>query len=306
MTDFRRFLGAQTREVAAYFGGDYVEARSRRLRRRDAAEPDPGWWTVEVSGRTAVPLAPATAPDLSDLPLARGHYAPPYLMGARGQAERLEVMGAEEPARFAPILARRWTSGDLILDATDFETEVEEDARAAFEDGRSTQSIKGVPSTLRAAFGYALIARAAAAMGTHVAPAEVAASLGPVAEGGPDAAREAVAGVVRARRNEPTLVRARGAATGAAAVGGESRAEAALRAAGASLRGLRTLDGGLLEVRFRFEGERFVAVVEADGLGVVDAGICLQGRDRMITLESLPSVIREAMVTSSLHITRAG
>jgi hypothetical protein len=37
---------------------------------------------------------------------------------------------------------------------------------------------------------------------------------------------------------------------------------------------------------------------------VLDAGICLSGSDRMVTLDSLPSVIKEAIDTDQLNITR--
>jgi hypothetical protein len=60
---------------------------------------------------------------------------------------------------------------------------------------------------------------------------------------------------------------------------------------------------GLLEVRYRFEGERFVSIVDAATLQVVDAGICLAGADRLVTLESLPGVIREAIRDGEIVIT---
>ena len=45
-------------------------------------------------------------------------------------------------------------------------------------------------------------------------------------------------------------------------------------------------------------------VVDAITLQVYDAGVCLAGEDRLVTLDSLPSVIREAIDTSRLVITR--
>jgi hypothetical protein len=50
--------------------------------------------------------------------------------------------------------------------------------------------------------------------------------------------------------------------------------------------------------------ERFISIVDADSLQVVDAGVCLAGADSKVTLESLPSVIREAIDTDVLVITR--
>ena len=82
------------------------------------------------------------------------------------------------------------------------------------------------------------------------------------------------------------------------------RADRALTAAGAELSDCRSLGNGLSEVTYRFMGERFITVVNEDSLQVVDAGICLSGSDRMVTLESLPSVIREGYDTDQLNITR--
>lgn len=47
-------------------------------------------------------------------------------------------------------------------------------------------------------------------------------------------------------------------------------------------------------------------MVAADSLNVLDAGICLDGADGALTLESLPGVIREAVETGALVVTRGG
>ena len=60
----------------------------------------------------------------------------------------------------------------------------------------------------------------------------------------------------------------------------------------------------MIEVRFRFLGETFITVVDAVTLQVHDAGVCLDGSDDALTLESLPSAIREAQETGRLVITR--
>lgn len=83
-----------------------------------------------------------------------------------------------------------------------------------------------------------------------------------------------------------------------------ARVEHALDKAGARLLGHRRLGDGLLEVVYTFMGERFVTVVEAATLRVRDAGVCLAGADAQVTLESLPSVLREAIDTDALVITR--
>jgi hypothetical protein len=82
------------------------------------------------------------------------------------------------------------------------------------------------------------------------------------------------------------------------------RAEAALDAAGAAMRSARVVARGSLEVTYRFMGERFITVVDALTLQVIDAGICLAGADRQATLDSMPSIIKEAIETHLLVITR--
>ena len=68
------------------------------------------------------------------------------------------------------------------------------------------------------------------------------------------------------------------------------------------------MNAGQLEVRYRFMDERFVTVCDAITLQVYDAGVCLghgaERGDRLLTLDSLPSVIREAIDTEVLVITR--
>ena len=57
---------------------------------------------------------------------------------------------------------------------------------------------------------------------------------------------------------------------------------------------------------YDFLGERFVSLVRADSLQVVDAGVCLAGADGLVTLDSLPSLLREAIDTEQLVVTRHG
>jgi hypothetical protein len=45
-------------------------------------------------------------------------------------------------------------------------------------------------------------------------------------------------------------------------------------------------------------------VVDAITLHVYDSGVCLAGADELVTLDSLPGVIREAIEEDALVITR--
>ncbi len=59
-----------------------------------------------------------------------------------------------------------------------------------------------------------------------------------------------------------------------------------------------------IEVTWEFMGERFISVIDAMTLQVYDSGVCLAGEDDLVTLDSLPGVIREAIDTGRLVITR--
>jgi hypothetical protein len=304
VTDYRRFLGSSTEEIWPYYGGPFVETPNRRL--RVAGSVEPGYWRFAVTGRVARPVDPAEAPDLSHLPAVRGHAVAGYVAITGGRAERLALGPPDEPLPFAPLVARRWPSGELLFDTWDFESGVEEQAREAYESGSTLADVKGAPAALRAAFGYAVLLRTAAEEGVPARPAEARAHLASLADEGPPAARRILAQLqaerARERRLAPGPARAE-RAQGSTERAQTSRAAEALHAARAGVRGLRWLADGMLEVRYDLEGERFVSIVEGATLRVVDAGICLSGHDRDLTLESLPSAIREAARTGQLNIT---
>jgi hypothetical protein len=308
-TDWRRFVAAREGLVLPYFGGPYVHARDRRLR-VEMPPAEPGWWHFVVTGRTARPTAPAGPPDLSHLPAVRGHSTDGYLIRTGSHAEALDTLAGDQPARFAPLVARRWPPGYLLADMPDFEGDAEETARRAFEDGGTLAGVRGMPASVRAAFGYAVCLRVARARALPVAPAEIRPQVGTIADQGEEAAVALLDRLVAERARAAALARTmpRVAVRATAPTSGDTimRVETALRAAGACLTELRRLNGGLLEVRWRFAGERFSSLVNASTLGVVDAGICLSGHDRLVTLESLPSVVREAMETGALAMTRWG
>ncbi|HSP77533.1 MAG TPA: hypothetical protein VLQ93_03330, partial [Myxococcaceae bacterium] len=204
----------------------------------------------------------------------------------------------------------------------DFEGEAEGHARLALEEGRTLAEVKGVPASLRAAFGYTVLEGTSRARGIPFSPAEVRGQVLSVAEEGRPTAearlrtlaaeREAHVRALEARRlqaeNEARLqvelarVRSRPRHLERQPEG-LVRVERALESAGARLLDTRRLVDRL-EVTFSFMGERFISIVDARTLQVLDAGICLAGADREVTLESLPSVIREAIEDDVLVITR--
>ncbi len=327
--DYRKFLGKEEERVLPYLGGAFLYAADRRLRL--ATEPAaPGWYRFRIKGREATPLGPAEPEGLEALPSVRGHLVGERLVREGSIAERVLFLPAEEPPRLSPCRARRWHSGELLFDMIDFESEAEESARRALEEDTSLAQIKGVPATLRAAFAYAVLEAESRRIGIPAAPAELRPHLTRVAElGRPEAERalRALAAervlaereMLELRQRRELVQRAQQAVEEQQRIAAQpgrqhrgrepdavARAEMALEAAGARMRSARGLGNGNLEVIFTFMDERFISVVNMATLQVVDSGICLghPPRDELVTLESLPSVIKEAIDTDRLVILR--
>lgn len=338
--DYRKFLGKEEERVLPYLGGAFLYAADRRLRLATEFDP-PGWYRFRIKGREATVVGPADPEALESLPSVRGHLVGERLVREGSIAERVHFLPEEEPARLSPCRARRWHSGELLFDTLDFESEAEEAARRALEDDASLAQIKGVPATLRAAFSYAVLEAESRRLGIPAAPAELRPHLAKVAELGRPEAERALRALAaeralaeremfelrrrreiadRARQHveaQAQLAEARQAGAQAARAhrGGRNRrfeedamarAELALEAAGARVRSIRVLGQENLEVIFTFMDERFISIVNMATLQVVDSGICLghPPSDNLVTLESLPAVIREAIDTDRLVILR--
>ena len=318
--DYTRFLGKKEHVVLAYLGGAHVHGHDRRLR-VEGERPAPGFHRFEVSGRNARALAPADPPDLGDLPRARGHLTAGWLVSAAGLA-RLSLLPEDEPPPLALARARRWPSGDLLFEALDFDSEIEEEARLRLERHAPLADLRGVPSTLRIAYGIALALSVSRRAGTPLAVREVAGRATHLADVGEAAVHAVLADLERERlaaqrraweqaieegRPQVTLRGSGGARSRIVTPtleNADDRADAALDGADARMLAARRLEEGNLEVVFEFMGERFVSVVNALSLQVLDSGVCLAGEDRLVTLDSLPGVIREAIDTDRLVITR--
>src|SRR4051812_35798543 len=122
--DHRKFLGRVEQQVLPHLGGATIEAMNRRLRLSQPIE-QPGWYLFSIKGRDATCLGPAERPDLTALPLVRGHLFNQRLVRDGAVAESLKLMPEEEPPRLSPCRARRWPSGDLLFEELEFESEAE-------------------------------------------------------------------------------------------------------------------------------------------------------------------------------------
>jgi hypothetical protein len=320
--DYTKFLGKKEHVVLAYLGGAHVFGKDRRLRVEDP-RPAPGFHRFEVSGRNARSLEAVEPPDLGDLPKTRGHLVEGWLVSSASTLARVYLLPADEPAPLSLGRARTWHSGELLYESLDFDSEIEETARLRLEQGAPLGDLKGVPATLRTAYGIALALSVSRRVGTPIAVREAAGHAVHIADLGEVAARELLISIDRERivAQERAWARAleagrprveirgrhgaRGRTVVASVENAAERAESALDGANARMLAARRLGAERqLEVAFEFMGERFISVVDAISLQVIDSGVCLAGEDDLVTLDSLPGVIREAIDGGLLVITR--
>src|SRR5262249_3072898 len=146
--DYRRFLG-QSVETVAPVVGLYAWLADRCVR----IATTPGWWRIRVRGRAAEPVQPATAQESAQALAPLGRLRGPLirvdgvwtLVHGAAASSPVDLMPTdEEPALFAPLCARRWPIGELLLwDQLEWESETDEAARRALEDGQGLADIRG-------------------------------------------------------------------------------------------------------------------------------------------------------------------
>lgn len=325
--DYTKFLGKKDEAILAYLGGAYAYGKDRRMR---IAEPRPalGFHKFEIKGRVASVVETADSPDFGKLPRVRGHFVRGWVISSdlKSRAERIELLPTEEPAPFALVRARRWHSGDLVFESLDFDTDVEDAARLRLEEKAPLGAMKGMPLSLRTAYGVALAFAFAADMTIPISVREALAGAAKIAESGEPVARQfldalhtrrvqeieraRIRAIVEGRRPGPPApgyraVAYRTPARDAPTVDNAAeRVEQVLDAARARMLACRNLGDGNIEVTWTFMGQRLISVVEAITLHVYDSGVCLAGEDELVTLDALPGVIREAIDTDRLVITR--
>ncbi len=328
MVDYKKFLKSEAKKesfVLPWLGGLAIETEDRRFRLK-ARPPKPGWWRFAVLGRDAElepPVEPAE-PVLDGLPKLHGTLHRGWLFGAGPKPEELLLLPDDEAPLFQRVRARRWHSGEALFEQLDFDGEGEEAVRQALDDGANLAAAKGVTPALRVAFAWELVRKLASAEAEPIVirPTEVVASALEIAEGGAAIARRVVDEIVHARRGGRVAVAAGGRVYVREVIAAarrttrdahwgnvEERADEALSGAGARLLGVRRV-GELIEVRFRYEGDSFTCMADPFTLQIRDAGICLvdhetyERGDEQLTLDSLPSVVREAMELGVLVHTR--
>jgi hypothetical protein len=314
VADFRGFLAPKEPVVLPYFGGTRVDAQDRRLHVKDDLAP--GWWRFRIEGRRAVPME-ATAPaDLGALPVVRGHWIDGWIVVDGRQLVRIALPPDDEPAPLARVTARRWYSGDHLFDALEFEDEAELSARRALEERLPIGALRGVVPSLRVAFGVALGSAIARELSVTTSVRELVPRAVAIADRGRDGVREWFEAVEAERRRAEEEARRQAEALRLEEAAGTARAVARHRDPvqraddaldGARARMLsctRRERGTQLDVTYEVDGTRIISLVRADTLQVIDPGICLSGAHRVLTLDAMPSVVREAIEENHLNITR--
>jgi len=317
--DYRKFLGVKTTQVLPYLGGMSVDTRERRLRVN--VETLPGWYAFVIEGRQATieqtRQDPIEVPDLSALPVAHGHLSASWLFLPGAKVKRVYLLPDEQALPLSPCTARRWYSGHLLFDRLEFEEQIEETVREQLQKRQplivDSKKLKGIPATLRAAFAYELLTLIAYEQNVIISPHEVVSDLRNIADIGVEKAQNIIATIVlnreqerqrvsqaRQRVLEHRIVRRQYQQNQAR----EQRIINALDNTGAHMLSIRFIGDGQVETTFDFMGQRFISIIEENTLQVFDAGVCLEGADGKLTLDSLPGVIREAIETEQLYITR--
>jgi hypothetical protein len=326
--DYKSFLKDSATLVLPYFGGTRVDTAERRLHVDPNSRPGendlaPGWWRFKIEGRRAVPKKPESPADLAKLPAVRGHWVAGWVVLDGKRLERIALPPDDEPAPLSRVTARRWYSNDLLFDSVEFEDDAELAARTALEQRRPLGDVKGVVPSLRAAFAYALGMAVARELDIAVTPRELTSRVVQIADGGRDVVTAMFTALIEQRRREAVEARRRAeeaerAARLDSAVAGArvvtrkglshdpaARADDALERAGARMLSARLVQRGQqLDVTYEVDGTRIMSLVAVDSLQIIDPGICLSGAHRVLTLDAMPSVVREAIEEEHLNITR--
>jgi len=285
--DYRRFLQKDDdRIVAPFLGGRRIVASGRVFRLVGDLPPEPGWYSYEIRGRRVEVADLANDPLMEmDLPTFSGHVVGNVIVARDGQVEiHLVPEGME---RFATVEACVWPDGNVIFKGFGMDDEGVFIAREVFEDKGDLSRHAGIAPELRHAFAMECMRRAAEEAEERRRIAEAAAA-------------------ERQRLLEEYRKTLKGSL------------EYALQQSGAHLLDWREMPGNRLSVRYTMAGlvgrynrdvERLECIIDRDTFRVIDSGICLddhrgtRGDDRF-TLQSLPSVVREAVNSGQLVVTR--
>lgn len=288
-------------------GGRSLHSRTQSWEISGRLPKEHGWYTFELKGRTATNPVPGEAqPVLSNV--VRGYLVGDRVLpdGVRVEPNPADIVKRSEKVffvdegvdRFARITAGRvYELGPLIYQGLDMPLGPEDDVLNAFLDQKdSVDDIKGVHTSLDAAFRMETWRRTEADRIRRELEEK--------------RRKEEEERLKEERRRE--LAEKLGTGEGRRAMAHydfDSAARAALAVSGAELLDVRKLRKDEYAVRYRFEGQRLECTCDSY-MQIIDSGICLTDHesgekgDRYFTLESLPSVIRQAIRERKLVVYR--
>ena len=313
--DYKKFLGREELVTAPVLSPGVAWIGPRR-----AVIPGArlGWHRLVVRGRDVRITDAATPEEVSEalklMPVLHGHVA--RLNGrlhlcANGCVFLIHLPPVDEPLQIAKASGRLWDSGDLIWEKSAWESGVEEVVREKLEQQERLGFYNRTTPEMRLAYALSLADKVGREVGIPASPMELMHRVVDIVQDGRPAVVAILEELARARAEHPpmaveplarTVPSAQRALDAIRAL--EDRLEQSLSKANCRLLSSRRLRDGLVEVRWLLDGDRYETIVEEASLRVRDAGICLRGEDAKWTLDSLPSVIREAIRTDVLHVTR--
>lgn len=297
--------------VAPWFRGRVLRTWSRTFRLEGRLPQNPGWYEFTIGGSRKATLKGPADPTHEVLRTK----VTGYLVGDRIIADdvQLEIDSSKivehsERVHFVEpgldwlvrvVAGRPYEDGPLVFESQAFPLGPEPEVEQAYLDGvLSLDAIKGVTPALDSIFRLEVWRRVEA----EKRRAEL------------ERLRvEEEARLARAARLEALAARL-GTAEGRRELAREDFPEAArtaLAVGGAMYRASRPgYNPGEMIVQFRHEGQNFECICNCATLAIVDAGVCLTDHDTGVrgdtwfSLESLPSVITEAINTNKLVVFR--
>lgn len=295
---------------APWLGGRSLRTFTRAWKLKGRLPPEYGWHRFTLAGREARWDAPIEAPVCSLRGVTAGYLVGDRLieddvsveLSARNLASVGEQVWLIDPGldKFTRVTAGRfYDDGPLIYDGPAFPIGSEQEVLQAYLDQKdSVGDIMGVVPALELAFRFESWVRAEAEKRRQE---EL------------ERQRLEAERVAREERRQ-RIIQELGDSAGRRELSTtdfEEAARAALRVGGAEyLDSRRSPQRNERIVRFRLENRRFECTCDARTLRILEAGICLtderSGRrdDHLLTLESLPSTIREAMRMGVLVVFR--
>lgn len=308
---WRDLLQAENeRATVPWVGGRSLRTFDRTWQINGKLPREHGWCEFDLKGREATLRGPVEAPGGVLRDFVRGYLVGDRIVpdGVRVPTEASGVLEVSERVhlielglgRFVRVSAgRSFEDGPLIYDTQDFPQGPEDDVLRAFQDNKPTvDSVSGVAPALDAAFRFETWRRVEA---ERIRREEQERREHEEAERLLAEKREEL----RQRLGDGKIRREM------AKVDFEAAARAALEVGGAEyLDHRKSYQKGEMVVQFRLNRRRFECTCDKDTLRIIDSGICLVNHatgekgDTKFTLESLPSVIREAETRGVLVVFR--